>query len=182
MKHYATLVNMIVPSVKQVPYSQQKNPSCCLPPRALKPASEISTEFTRKKLMLMIIATSLYDRGLKLKSSFIFASHETHKIGVLYVGPNQATNEVAILGNNFGSLRYTDFLNGLGRLISLHDVDKAATYLGGLDTADGDGDFAYMWEDDVMQVQYWLNKAFFKIENIEQKSNFSCKHQFYCLV
>ena len=80
------------------------------------------------------------------------SSHETHKIGVLYVGPGQASNESAILGNNFGSLRYTDFLHGLGRLISLHDVDKGATFLGGLDATDGDGDFAYLWEDDVMQV------------------------------
>ena len=56
-------------------------------------------------------------------------SHETHKIGVLYVGPGQASNESGILGNSFGSLRYTDFLHGLGRLISLHDVDKGATFL-----------------------------------------------------
>ncbi len=79
-------------------------------------------------------------------------SHETHKIGVLYVGPGQESDERAILLNEFGSLRYAEFLHGLGTLISLADVDKTATYLGGLDHRDGDGDFAYMWEDDVMQV------------------------------
>ena len=63
---------------------------------------------------------------------FFRFSHETHKIGVLYVGPGQASDEAGILGNNFGSLRYTDFLHGLGRLISLLDVDKGATFLGGL--------------------------------------------------
>ena len=45
--------------------------------------------------------------------------HEAHKIGVLYVGPDQANNEQAILANPFGSLRYTDFLHGLGSLICL---------------------------------------------------------------
>jgi hypothetical protein len=52
-------------------------------------------------------------------------------------------------------------LHGLGRLISLHDVDKGATFLGGLDATDGDGDFAYMWEDDVMQVRLVSGNVFF---------------------
>ncbi len=78
--------------------------------------------------------------------------HETHKIGVLYVGPGQAQDETAILANTFGSLRYANFLHGLGSLISLRDVDRQTTFVGGLDTEDGDGDYAYMWEDDVMQV------------------------------
>ena len=78
--------------------------------------------------------------------------HETHKIGVLYVGPGQANNEAEILANPFGSLRYTDFLFGLGDLICLRDVDQRTTFVGGLKAEDGDGDYAYMWEDDVMQV------------------------------
>ncbi len=49
-------------------------------------------------------------------------------------------------------MRYAAFLHGIGTLISLVDVDKSSTYLGGLDHSDGDGDFAYMWEDDVMQA------------------------------
>ncbi|TRY76727.1 hypothetical protein TCAL_07432 [Tigriopus californicus] len=79
-------------------------------------------------------------------------AHETHKIGVLYIDPGQEDNEEAILLNEFGSLRYTQFLHGLGDLISLKDVDKKYSYVGGLDHVDGDGDFAYMWEDDVMQA------------------------------
>lgn len=39
------------------------------------------------------------------------------------------------------------------RLSFPQDIDKACTYLGGLDNTDGDGDFAYIWEDDVMQVR-----------------------------
>ena len=78
--------------------------------------------------------------------------HETHKMGVLYVGPGQANNEAEILANPFGSLRYTEFLFGLGDLICLRDVDQRTTFVGGLKAEDGDGDYAYMWEDDVMQV------------------------------
>lgn len=36
--------------------------------------------------------------------------YETHKIGVVYVGPGQAGKETDILANEFGSLRYTEFL------------------------------------------------------------------------
>ena len=36
--------------------------------------------------------------------------HETHKMGVLYVGPGQANNEAEILANPFGSLRYKALL------------------------------------------------------------------------
>ena len=79
-------------------------------------------------------------------------AHETHKIGVIYIGPGQQDDETAILTNAFGSLRYTQFLHGLGSLLSLKDIDKQETFLGGLDHKDGDGDFAYVWEDDVMQV------------------------------
>lgn len=71
---------------------------------------------------------------------------------MLYIGPGQADDETAILLNTFGSLRYAQFLHGLGSLISLKEMDRATTYVGGLDHEDGDGDFAYMWEDDVMQV------------------------------
>jgi hypothetical protein len=36
--------------------------------------------------------------------------YETHKVGVIYVGPGQASNEAEILRNQFGSLRYAQFL------------------------------------------------------------------------
>jgi len=81
-------------------------------------------------------------------------AHETHKIGVIYIGPGQQDDETAILTNAFGSLRYTQFLHGLGSLLSLKDIDKQETFTGGLDHKDGDGDFAYVWEDDVMQVTF----------------------------
>jgi len=77
--------------------------------------------------------------------------YETHKIGVLYVGPGQSSNEVEILANQHGSLRYTEFLKRLGTLIRLKDVDENI-FLGGLDRNGENGDFAYIWQDDVTQV------------------------------
>lgn len=79
--------------------------------------------------------------------------YETHKIGVLYVGPGQIKNEAGILQNSHGSLRYRDFLQGLGTLIKLNEADPQKTFLGGLDGKGvEDGEFACIWKDDVMQV------------------------------
>ena len=78
--------------------------------------------------------------------------YETHKIGVVYVGPGQATNETLILQNQYGSSRYREFLNGLGKLIKLSQVDPQKVFLGGLSRDGGDGAFAAIWQDDVMQV------------------------------
>ncbi|CAB4056450.1 TSC2 [Lepeophtheirus salmonis] len=61
-------------------------------------------------------------------------AHETHKIGVLYIGPNQVNDEVGI---------FTQYKR---------NIDKSTHFIGGLDSEEGDGNFAYMWEDDVMQV------------------------------
>lgn len=78
--------------------------------------------------------------------------YETHKIGVLYVGPGQASNESEILANQHGSLRYTEFLQRLGTLVRLKDVDESV-FLGGLDRNGENGNFAYIWQDDVTQVE-----------------------------
>ncbi|KAF7385574.1 hypothetical protein HZH68_014004 [Vespula germanica] len=79
--------------------------------------------------------------------------YETHKIGVLYVGPGQASNEVEILANQHGSDRYMKFLKDLGTLIRLKDVDESV-FLGGLDRNGENGNFAYIWQDDVTQVAF----------------------------
>ena len=76
-------------------------------------------------------------------------------MGVIYVGKGQAYQEELVLANEFGSLRYAEFLGGLGTLISLRDhMATPTTFLGGLSADDGDGEFTYLWEDDVMQVVY----------------------------
>lgn len=76
--------------------------------------------------------------------------YETHKIGILYVGPGQ-TSELDILANEYGSLRYAEFLQRLGTLIRLKDADDSI-FLGGLDRNGENGNFAYIWQDDVTQV------------------------------
>lgn len=64
----------------------------------------------------------------------------------------QANSEVDILRNVHGSLRYTEFLKGLGTLIKLSDTDSHSVFLGGLERDGTDGKFTYIWQDDIMQV------------------------------
>lgn len=66
----------------------------------------------------------------------------------------QSSSELAILSNEHGSYRYTEFLTGLGRLIELKDCQPDKVYLGGLDVCGEDGQFTYCWHDDIMQGVY----------------------------
>lgn len=63
----------------------------------------------------------------------------------------QSSNELAVLSNEHGSYRYTEFLSGLGKLIELKDCQPDKVYLGGLDVCGEDGQFTYCWHDDIMQ-------------------------------
>lgn len=45
------------------------------------------------------------------------------------------------------------FVQKLGTLIRLADVDPQTVFLGGLERNGNDGKFAYNWQDDVTQVQ-----------------------------
>ncbi|XP_030434950.1 tuberin isoform X1 [Gopherus evgoodei] len=83
-------------------------------------------------------------------------SYDTHKIAVLYVGEGQSNNEIAILSNEHGSYRYTEFLTGLGKLIELKDCQPDKIYLGGLDVCGEDGQFTYCWHDDIMQAIFHI--------------------------
>ena len=142
------------------------------PLKAEKPSSERVTGISPQFVFLQLYHLSCFGsvkeseerpvmlpatRGIEMsiKNLDRIHAHETHKIGVIYIGPGQQDDETAILTNAFGSLRYTQFLHGLGSLLSLKDIDKQETFTGGLDHKDGDGDFAYVWEDDVMQVRTW---------------------------
>ena len=76
----------------------------------------------------------------------------THKIGLIYVGPGQ-TNEVNILRNTYGSLRYVEFVKSLGDMVWLSKCDQKSVYVGGLDTNHGlDGDYTVSWRDKTSQV------------------------------
>ena len=124
----------------------------------------------------MLINTSNKSIESSLKILDRIYPHETHKIGILYVGPGQASDEFAILANSFGSLRYADFLHGLGSLICLRDVDRQTTFVGGLDAEDGDGDYAYMWEDDVMQVIFHVATLMPNHPDTDPKCNKKKRH------
>lgn len=76
---------------------------------------------------------------------------ETHKIGVLYVGPGQCNNETEILKNRFGSVRYVEFLRNLGTLVSLKDAKENNIFVN-METNGRDGKFTYVWKDDIVQV------------------------------
>ncbi|PKU35433.1 tuberin isoform x2 [Limosa lapponica baueri] len=67
-----------------------------------------------------------------------------------------SNNEIAILSNEHGSYRYTEFLTGLGKLIELKDCQPDKIYLGGLDVCGEDGQFTYCWHDDIMQAIFHI--------------------------
>lgn len=79
---------------------------------------------------------------------------ETHKIGILYVGPNQCNNEVEILRNSYGSTRYVEFLRNIGTLVNLKEAEQNNLFIG-LDKSGADGKFAYIWKDDILQVRFY---------------------------
>ncbi|GAB6025853.1 hypothetical protein CHUAL_011832 [Chamberlinius hualienensis] len=96
--------------------------------------------------------SELSDRALKVLDHI--PPYDTYKIGVLYVAPNQVESEAEILANQHGSVRYMNFLQGLGHLVHLKKVNPKELYVGGLDLTGPDGQFTYVWKDDVLQVVF----------------------------
>uniref|UniRef100_A0A1B0B1R4 Rap-GAP domain-containing protein n=1 Tax=Glossina palpalis gambiensis TaxID=67801 RepID=A0A1B0B1R4_9MUSC len=78
---------------------------------------------------------------------------ETHKIGVLYVGQGQCNNVVEILRNSHGSIRYVEFLRSIGTLVNLKEAAQNNLFVT-LDTGGADGNFTYVWKDDIVQVTF----------------------------
>jgi len=112
-------------------------------------AAGLPNSYTEKPLLLP--ASKSIENSLR-NLDRIFC-YETHKLGVLYVGPGQHNDEKAVLSNQFGSSRYSAFLSGLGTLVDITTTDPSQVFLGGLDPRD-DGHFHYVWQDDAMQVVY----------------------------
>lgn len=77
---------------------------------------------------------------------------ETHTIGVLYVGPGQCNSETEILKNRFGSMRYAEFLRNLGTLVAIKDAKEHNLFIN-MESGD-DGNFTYIWTDDIVQVTF----------------------------
>lgn len=78
---------------------------------------------------------------------------ETHKIGVLYVGHGQCNNESEILRNRHGSYRYVEFLQNLGSLVPLKQAKELNLFMD-METDGRDGNFTYIWQDDIVQVTF----------------------------
>ncbi|CCH41459.1 Tuberous sclerosis 2 protein [Wickerhamomyces ciferrii] len=94
---------------------------------------------------------------------------EFHKIGLLYIGPNQKT-ENEILSNTSGSLKYDKFLSKFGRLIKLKNCKSF--YVGGLDIDNNnDGEYAYGWNDKILQLIYHTTTLMPNRTNDEQFLN-----------
>ncbi|XP_051487680.1 tuberin isoform X3 [Apus apus] len=102
----------------------------------------------------LLLPNETFERSVQLLDQI--PSYDTHKIAVLYVGEGQNDNEIAILSNEHGSYRYTEFLTGLGKLIELKDCQPDKIYLGGLDVCGEDGQFTYCWHDDIMQAIFHI--------------------------
>ena len=63
---------------------------------------------------------------------------------------SQPSEERVLLSNEFGSPRYTQFLHGLGQMISLEEAEKDKLYLGGLNFPT-DGKFSVAWQDESLR-------------------------------
>ncbi|KAJ6653731.1 hypothetical protein lerEdw1_008757 [Lerista edwardsae] len=102
----------------------------------------------------LLLPNETFERSVQLLDQI--PPYDTHKVAVLYVGEGQSSNELAILSNEHGSYRYTEFLTGLGKLIELKDCQPDKIYLGGLDVCGEDGQFTYCWHDDIMQAIFHI--------------------------
>ncbi|XP_055530935.1 tuberin isoform X2 [Wyeomyia smithii] len=83
----------------------------------------------------------------------LIAPFEKHKIGVLYVGAGQVGCETDILKNRYGSLRYAKFLQKLGTLVAIKEA-KEHNFFIDLECSGKDGNFTYIWQDDIVQVTF----------------------------
>lgn len=59
----------------------------------------------------------------------------------------------------YGSPRYMNFIQRLGDILRLSDINPKATYVGGLDHRGTDGPFAFVWQAEFMQGEFLLCKV-----------------------
>lgn len=72
----------------------------------------------------------------------------------------QASEEKTLLSNEYGSPRYTEFIQGLGQMISIEEAEKEKVYLGGLNTCDGK--FTVAWQDESLRGEYFVSLPLLK--------------------
>ncbi|OLY81387.1 Tuberous sclerosis 2 protein-like protein [Smittium mucronatum] len=93
---------------------------------------------------------------------------DNHKIGVIYAGPKQTT-ENEILSNTHGSSAYWAFIRGLGKVVRLSQVTG---YSGGLDTSgsDTDGRFGIQYNDSLSNIFFHVATMMPTLDNAESGS------------
>lgn len=101
---------------------------------------------------ILLPTTPAIERSIQVLD--MIPPYDTWATGVIYVGHGDGENKDAIIANEGGSPRYQEFLKGLGELVCLRDCDPSSTFLSGLDTKGEDGDFTYVWKEDVMQMVF----------------------------
>ena len=62
------------------------------------------------------------------------------------------TGETPEKSCHYGNHSSSKFLSGLGSLVDTTTIDPGRVFMGGLDPGQ-DGQFAYVWQDDAMQVK-----------------------------
>ena len=106
--------------------------------------------FTNEETVTLKAADGL-SRSLRVLDYVL--PYDTHKIGVIYVGPGQSTEEEFLM-NRYGSPDYTNFLRGLGKFVRLKGCSEDL-YTGGLDVHNGaDGEYTLMWRDALTQMLF----------------------------
>lgn len=69
------------------------------------------------------------------------------------MGTGQCNNETEILRNRYGSYRYMEFLQSLGTLVALKQAKEMNIFVD-METDGRDGNFTYIWQDDIIQVTF----------------------------
>lgn len=114
--------------------------------------SAVCTESIHRPILLP--ATPGIERGIQVLDRI--PPYDTWSTGVVYIGSGEGDDGSKILDNQCGSPRYQKMLQGLGELVCLTECDPASTYLGGLDNKGEDGNYTYVWKEDVAQMVFHI--------------------------
>ncbi|CCG21834.1 Tsc2 GTPase-activating protein [Candida orthopsilosis Co 90-125] len=121
-------------------------------PEVIDPNYYLLQLFDSKLKPIPVLEDTIISRGLAVLDRI--PSVEFHKIGIVYVGEGQSTENEVFL-NKVGSLNYLKFLDKIGDLVKLKK--NKDIYTGGLDTeSDLDGEYARCWSSKLTQVIFHI--------------------------
>ncbi|KAI5958615.1 TSC2 [Candida theae] len=117
-------------------------------PAVIDPNYYLLQLFDSKVKPIPMVEDSVISRGLSVLDRI--PSVEFHKIGIVYIGQGQSSENEVFL-NKLGSLDYLKFLDKIGHLVRLKH--NRSIYTGGLDIeSDLDGEYARYWSNKLTQV------------------------------